>query len=231
MTPSEKRLRAVDEGVSINPLVGERGTFYETNHAAFATILEIYARPGWRIADPTYGRGVFWKDVREGVYNVVATDIETHAIDFTDLPYKSDSFDMVVLDPPYRPGCSHKGMERAYRTGTAAKGKTPLKSMRDVLALYAKGITEAGRVLHKGGFAVVKCQDAVEAAHQTWTHLRIMESAQGLGFGVRDLIVVAPRSAPPATSHGRQFHARKTHSYFLVLRKGGTWPFGTRRTS
>lgn len=214
----------VDEGVEVTRALGERGTGYDSNAAAFAAILALYARPGQRIADPTWGRGVFWRDVPEDAYSLVATDLATHGIDLRELPYKAASFDLVVLDPPYRPKCSHGGMDRSYGTERAAP---LLRNMQDVLALYDAGMIEARRVLKRGGFLIVKCQDGAEGGKQFWTHVEIMRLAEHADFAVRDLVVVTPKKPPPRTCHTRQWHLRKSHSYFLVLRKGGAFPLGS----
>lgn len=49
--------------------------------------------------------------------------------------------------------------------------------------------------------------------------------AEALGFACRDLLVVAPSSVLK-TRWNRQRHLRKAHSYFLVFRTGGHFPFG-----
>lgn len=79
-----------------------------TNADLFPDILRIYAKPGDKIADVTYGRGVFWRKVDTSQYECfftdLAKDIEPPAIggvDMRDLPYEDESMDMVVIDPPY----------------------------------------------------------------------------------------------------------------------------------
>ena len=46
----------------------------------------------------------------------------------------------------------------------------------------------------------------------------------------RDLVVVTPPSTV-ASRWKRQKHLKKSHSYFIVMRKGGAWPFGQKATS
>jgi hypothetical protein len=48
------------------------------------------------VADVTWGKGVFWKNVPEGLYDVRATDIAT-GVDCRALPYTDSSMDCVVL--------------------------------------------------------------------------------------------------------------------------------------
>ena len=70
-----------------------------SNEQLFPHILDLHVPHGSTVADVTYGKGVFWKRVEDGAYNLLATDIET-GVDCRDLPYADESIDCVVLDPP-----------------------------------------------------------------------------------------------------------------------------------
>jgi hypothetical protein len=94
-----------------------------------------------------------------------------------------------------------------------------------VVELYVAGFIEAARVLRNGGFLVVKCQDTVQDGRNLWVHDTLRERAEALGFAMRDMLIVCPRSVL-ATRWERQRHLRKAHSYFLIFRKGGLFPFG-----
>lgn len=56
-----------------------------------------------RIADVTYGKGVFWRNVHKEDYDVLPTDIAT-GVDCRALPYGAATLDAVVFDPPYMEG-------------------------------------------------------------------------------------------------------------------------------
>jgi hypothetical protein len=71
-----------------------------TNAELIAEVARLYLRPGMRVADVTYGRGVFWRKVDTSVLDFHATDL-SDGVDFRNLPYADDSLDLVVLDPPY----------------------------------------------------------------------------------------------------------------------------------
>ncbi len=51
------------------------------NSAALKDILQLYVEEGQVIADVTYGKGVFWKDIDVDLYNFAASDIQT-GVDF-----------------------------------------------------------------------------------------------------------------------------------------------------
>ncbi len=194
-----------------------------SNARVFPRILDLYLAPGSRVADVTYGRGAFWREVPEGRYEVLATDLET-GTDCRDLPYAPGSVDCVVLDPPYMhsPGGRAyegvEGFEKHYRNnqpnGTGAKYHDA------VLALYAEAGAEAWRVLRERGVLIVKCQDEVCSNRQRLTHLEIAAGYQEQGFVVEDLFVVVRTNSPGVSRVVRQVHARKNHSYFLVAWKG-----------
>jgi hypothetical protein len=146
------------------------------------------------------------------------------------LPYASETVDLEVIDPPYRytparnvkqddaPG--HGVVDGLYNLQAAKLANTAA-----VVELYVAGFVEARRVLRHGGFLVVKCQDTVQDGKNLWVHDVLRERAEVLGFAMRDMLIVNPRSVL-ATRWERQRHLRKAHSYFLIFRKGGLFPFG-----
>jgi len=73
------------------------------NAEIFPEILDLHVPDGARIADVTYGSGVFWRNVDVSRYDLIPSDIAT-GIDCRNLPYEADSFDALVLDPPYMEG-------------------------------------------------------------------------------------------------------------------------------
>jgi tRNA G10 N-methylase Trm11 len=177
---------------------------------------------GSRVADVTYGKGVFWKQVPESDYAVMGTDLQ-NGIDCRNLPYKNSEIDCVVFDPPYMhsPGGTahqnHQNFENYYRNnGTESTTK---KYHEAVLDLYFKGSKEALRVLKPGGILIVKCQDEVCANKQRLTHVEIINELTDYGFVVDDLFVIMRNNLPGVSRLLKQVHTRKNHSYFLVFRK------------
>ncbi len=222
-----KEYRPVDEGVEVNDWLN---TVCETNDDGFARIINLYARPGDVIADPTFGNGVFWQKVDKGKYQTLLTDFKSDKVDLRCLPYADESLDMLACDPPYR----YTPEKNSKQENTPGHGKVDelynlqaakLKNTQMVLDLYYEGMKEGLRVLKKGGFLIVKCQDTVQDGKNIWVHNLLMAKAEELGYACRDLVVVAPPSVLK-TRWDRQRHLRKAHSYFLVFRKGGHFPFG-----
>jgi hypothetical protein len=214
-----KKTARVARGVATNDLVFS--AHVGTNDELFPDILSLYVPDGSRIADVTYGRGVFWNHVEPNRYKLEASDLKTGA-DCRDLPYSDDCLDAIVFDPPYMhtPGGTahngHQNFEHYYANNDATGEK---KYHEAVLDLYFSAAVEAWRTLRPDGIYILKCQDEVCANRQRLTHVEIINELVDMGFIVEDLFVVVRHNKPGVSRLLRQVHARKNHSYFLVFRK------------
>jgi hypothetical protein len=226
--------------------------FVGNNDEIFPAILDLHVPRGARIADVTYGKGVFWKRIPAGRYHLVASDVTAKkkkdrliqvddvadGVDCRALPYPDKSFDCIVLDPPYmeglyRPqtshlagGGTHRAFRRHYSNGKSTNGGP--KWHEAVLEMYFRAGREAYRVLRDNGALIVKCQDEVSANRQRLTHVEIINEYEAHGFYTKDLFVVVRQNQPGVSRLVKQAHARKNHSYFLVFVK---IPAGKKRGS
>src|SRR5579859_4834745 len=191
------------------------------NSEIFPNILNLYVPKGSKIADVTYGKGVFWRQVELNDYTLLATDLKD-GIDMKKLPYDETSIDCLVMDPPYMPTqytgiqqfSDYYGIEREFKKDKWAKG---------VLELYYSGMKEATRVLTAKGVLIVKCQDMVCANQQVLVHVDLIKYAESLDWRCEDIFILVQSNKRPHPRK-RQIHARKNHSYFLVfLRVGKKW--------
>jgi len=219
--PKPQEKRKVKNGKPSNELV--LSAYIEGNDSVFPRILGLYVKPGSVIADVTYGKGVFWRTIPDGEYQIRATDLQ-NGVDCRDLPYKNGELDCVVFDPPYMhtPGGSahtvHNQFEDHYRNNGTGN-RTNSKYHEAVLELYIDGGKEAHRVLRNRGVFIVKCQDEVCANRQRFTHVEIMAAYEKIGFVPEDLFVIVRNNRPGVSRVVQQVHARKNHSYFLVFWK------------
>jgi hypothetical protein len=219
--------RKSPDGVSTNALVFS--AYSGTNDEVFPLVLSLYVAKGSKVADVTFGKGVFWRHVPDDAYELLATDLAT-GVDCRDLPYEDASVDCVVFDPPYMhtPGgtahVNHQNYESYYRNNRA---DSPKKYHEAVLDLYFQAAREAWRVIREDGVYIVKCQDEVCANRQRLTHVEIINELSDLGFVAEDLFVVVRKGKPGVSRMLKQVHARKRHSYFVVLvkpRGKARWP-------
>lgn len=229
LTPSPKKIkRKSPAGIATSDII--LSAHVAGNAEVFQQILDLHVAPGSTVADVTFGKGVFWKDVPKDRYVLHASDIQT-GMDCRKLTYKDASHDCVVLDPPYMEGLfrrtggqlagagNYAAFREHYSNGKATNGGP--KYHAAVLDLYFRAAKEAHRALRDGGILIVKCQDEVSANQQRLTHIEITNELDRIGFYAKDLFVVVRRNKPAVSRILHQEHARKNHSYFMVFVKLG----------
>jgi len=238
--------RRVQGGVASNE--GVVSAYVAENAKVFASVASLHLPEGSIVADLTYGKGVFWKQIPQGLYHLRFSDIDAKVdrdvrhnvpvqtgVDSRALPYEDSSLDGAVFDPPYMEGLfrssenhlsghgTHSAFRLAYSNGKPKphleQGAPQPKWHDAVTDLYLKSGLEAYRVLKPGGVFVVKCQDEVSANKQRLTHVEIISAYESLGFYTKDLFVVVRKNRPVISRLKKQVHARKNHSYFLVFQK------------
>ena len=206
------------------------------NEDLFPVIMDLHVARKAKVADVTYGTGIFWKNIPKAAYQLFPSDLKT-GVDCTSLPYEDQSFDCVVLDPPYMEGLFRRAKNQLAGAGnydafrrTYSNGKSTANGPKyhaAVLDLYFRAGREAARVLKTGGVLIVKCQDEVSANLQRLTHVEIIEEFRTYGFFAKDLFILVRSNRPAVSRMLRQEHARKNHSYFLVfLKTNGANPRG-----
>jgi len=208
---------------------------YPDNAHLVAAAAHLFIADGTNVADVTYGKGAFWAKTDLTRFTFHATDLHEppphrrperfQTADFRDLPYKPESMDTVVLDPPYVHNPGKHVTDGRYRNAETTSGMYH----DDIINLYVAGMTEAVRVLKpEGGRLWVKCKDEVESSKQRWSHLELYDAAIDLGLFGRDLFVLTPNSKTTANRWAVQHHARKNHSFLWVFETGKA-PRGVRR--
>lgn len=186
-----------------------------------AELIEHAARLGylarsWRILDPTFGHGRFWR--RWQPDQLVAHDINPERApdgpaDFRRLPYADDTFDAAVFDPPYKlnGAAGSHASDDDYGVHDAA----PWQARHD---LIRAGITELARVVRPasrmrvdrrrtevvGGVVLIKCQDQVSSGAVRWQTREFADHAERVGLDLVDaLILTGHRPQPERTRrHG-----------------------------
>lgn len=224
-----KKKRRSPSGTATNALI--HSCHQGKNDLLFARILSLYVEKGSRIADVTSGKRVFWTHVAAQDYQLLMTDLRypKYGTDCRALPYKDNSIECVVFDPPYMHTAKtahlgHQGFEENYRNNASRNGSE--KKYHDaVLDLYFQAADEAYRVLREDGIYIVKCADEVCSNEQRLTHVEIITELARKGFIAEDLFVLMRINKPGVSRATKQVHARKNHSYFIVFRK----PKGLRR--
>lgn len=193
-----------------------------TNADLIAEVARLYIRDGAEVADVTWGRGAFWTKANDGRFKVQGSDVAEHIAtdgivqaDFRSLPYEDESFDVVVLDPPYIHNPGRHVTDSRYNNAGTTKGMYH----SDIRELYRAGMQEAMRVLRPGGYLFVKGKDEIESGKQQWSQTELLLDAQAMGLYGKDSFVLIPASRTSMRRWNTQKHARKVHSFLWVFEK------------
>ena len=188
------------------------------NGILISKVAKLYLPKDGKVADITWGKGVFWKNIDITKYDFFKSDKITcpeTPYDFTKrLPYKNKTFDVVVFDPPYAHNPGNMMVNDNYLNRETTKGMYH----KDIINLYKKGMRQAYRILKPGGALWVKCKDEIETSCQKWSHIEIHDMAVNMGFYAKDLFILIQKT-DPHIQHENQQHARKNHSYLWVFKK------------
>lgn len=76
----------------------------------------------------------------------------------------------------------------------------------------------AYNLLKDGGWLIVKTQDIITSNGQLWISHFVIDYAIVQGFTLEDKFILVAQTLP-IKYFGKQKHARKYHSYFLVFKK------------
>jgi hypothetical protein len=176
-----------------------------------------YLDTRFRVLDPTYGLGNWWKlwcpwEGRLHRHDLDPAKAPDGPMDFTALAYPARSFDVVAFDPPYKlNGTPTPAVDAAYGVHEAA-------SPRDRLDLMLEGLSEAARVTRTGGFVLMKCQDQVVSGRKVFQTLLMANHGQKEA-NLRLLDMLHVSSYRPQPRGRRQVHSAGNYSSLLVFRK------------
>jgi len=168
--------------------------------------------------DPTYSKGNFYKvtGINQPKYksDLYPQDEQTIKSNANQLPFENGSIKSIMFDPPFLAGYT-----KEKPTGLIGERFHGFRYMRDVWAWYDECLVEHHRILSARGTLIFKCQDTVSSGKQHFSHVHVMNKASELGFYVKDLFILLAKNRIVGHNHSNQKHARKFHSYFLVLQK------------
>lgn len=172
-------------------------------------IMEVLFPDAKTVLDLTYGHGSFWKFEHD--LRVTGMDIRPVADvqgSFTDAPFADQSFDVVILDPPFLTDMSSKAiMGQQY---------TYYSAMNTLKMDVQWGLEEAWRVSKLG--IVYKCQDYIHGAKPIWMSDWAREVLPAPPF---DVVYLKQRQKMISPLWKNQLSAWRNHSNFWIFRKDG----------
>ena len=194
---------------------------YNSNFDTIRNIMELYKIERFDL-DCTYSKGSFWKDLpspvnKSDLYPVNESVIQASS---ENLPFDDGSMNSIMYDPPFViAGATYK--QNKEGSSIMAKRFEGYTTYNDLMKNYFNTLKELYRVCNKNGFVVFKCQDTVSGGKNHFTHSMIMNMAMDIGFYPRDLFILhnKVRINSFGTKWTKQEHARKYHSYFIILQK------------
>lgn len=176
-------------------------------------ILDLYNDSQPIDFDPCYNLGMFYKDNKVDAPRV-KSDIKpllpgVEKIDVTALPFENE-FKCIIFDPPFLAGGGSSG-KMAQRYGC-------FNRVEDLEHFYIDAFHSLQRALKRKGILICKCQDFVNGRRNYIFHNYVLNLAREFNFKVLDLFILFSKTRP-SSRIDKQQHARKYHSYFIVLKK------------
>ena len=187
---------------------------FENEQELIRAILDIHLDTDTFDCDPMYFKGNFYKSIPKPKYkfDINPQVPECKYGDATNLPISDKKLRSIMLDPPFLFGI-HGKADKYY----SARTHTIFAGFDELEKCYKGILSEAYRVLDRGGVCVFKCQDYTDSK-TTMTHCKVYEWANEIGFYAKDIaILVLPNKV--YNSHTHQRHLRKIHTYFWVFIK------------
>jgi hypothetical protein len=172
------------------------------------------------ILDATINRGRFWLGSQRPV---IGLDINFHYRphvmgDNMQMPFRQDTFDVVVYDPPHIP---NQGKDRLkdfnLRFGLGLK--SPKENGYNFSHLYPAFVQEAYRVLKREGILLCKITDYIHHHRYQWAHVEIILAASEVGFKPCDCIIKIRKGPIIDPRWKKAHHTRRHHCYWLIFRK------------
>lgn len=173
-----------------------------------------------RILDATVNVGRFW---RGSSRQIIGLDVNsrfrpTVVGDNLAMPFRSESFDVIVYDPPHIPN-QGRDRQKDFNSRFGLVLKSSKENGYNFSHLFSPFVREAHRVLSPEGVLFCKITDYVHNHRYQWAHIDLVQAAAAAGFVPCDCIVKV-RKGPIIDPKWRiAHHARRHHSYWLVFRK------------
>jgi len=172
--------------------------------------------------DCTYSQGYFYKNGKvpqpKLKFDINPQTKDTIKADSRRLPLLDNSLSCIMFDPPF---LISKGpsLKKIVKGSTVISTRfSSFESTQELYSYYFHSLKEFNRILKDNGIVIFKCQDTVSSGKNYLSHYFILNMAIGIGFYPKDLFILVASSRIIGNIN-HQIHARKFHSYFLVLEK------------
>jgi SAM-dependent methyltransferase len=184
-------------------------------------MLDFYPHmPPQLILDATVNAGRFWRGSQRPV---IGLDINPRyrpdiVGDNRHMPFRDESFDVVVYDPPHIPN-QGKDRSKDLNTRFGLVLKSSAVQGYNFSHLYLPFVREAYRLLKPQGILLCKIADYVHNHRLQWAHVDVIQAATAAGFCPCDCIVKIRKGPIVDPKWQVAHHARRHHCYWIIFRK------------
>lgn len=172
------------------------------------------------ILDATINGGRFWRDSKRPV---IGLDVEIKhkpavVAHNTQMPFRSEAFDVIVYDPPHIPN-QGKDKKKDFNTRFGLVLRSSKENSYTFSHTFPPFTKEAYRVLKAEGILLCKITDYVHHHRYNWAHLDFIQAAREVGFRACDCIIKIRKGPIIDPRWKTAHHTRRQHCYWLVFRK------------
>jgi SAM-dependent methyltransferase len=172
------------------------------------------------ILDATINGGRFWRNSKR---SVIGLDIDPKhrplvCADNAAMPFRADSFDVVVYDPPHIP---NQGRDRSkdFNNRFGLGARSPKEHGYSFAHTFPIFMREAWRVLEPDGVLFCKIVDYVHNHRYQWAHVDLLRAGEATGFTPCDCIIKVRKGPIIDPKWKVAHHTRRQHCYWIVFRK------------
>lgn len=188
----------------------------EKDSEILKAIDDIFLKNKWFDLDPTYSKGVFYKDIKQPKIKSDLKPLNDDVIksDASDLQFIEDnSLESIIFDPPFL-----FRNRKSENNDKISNRFTYFNSYEELQNMYINSLNCFYKKLKKGGYVCFKCQDMSDGKFYC-THNFIINYATNNGYILKDIIIKKSNSKLQRDAKQQNCTA-KVHSYWLILKKG-----------
>jgi SAM-dependent methyltransferase len=218
--PFSKKLSpgSIEKDSEYEPLAS---VWYGEDAELIERLLRFYPRKKpQHILDATVNGGRFWKGSKRRVIgiDVDARHKPTFVADNTAMPFRDESFDVVVYDPPHIPN-QGKDKSKDFNTRFGLVLRSSKENHYTFSHTFPPFVKEANRVLKPEGILLCKLTDYIHHHRYQWAHIDFIIAAREAKLTACDCIIKIRKGPIIDPKWKNAHHSRRQHCYWLVFRK------------
>jgi SAM-dependent methyltransferase len=218
LTAQQKFSRSPEAITKYSPLAS---VWYGDDPELLENLLNFYPRKKpRRILDATVNRGRFWKGSRRPVTGLDIDPRYRPSVlgDNTRMPFRDESFEVVVYDPPHIPN-QGRDKSKDFNTRFGLVLRSSKENGYTFSHTFPPFVREAFRVLKPEGILLCKITDYIHHHRYQWAHIEFINAAREVGLVPCDCIVKVRKGPIIDPRWKKAHHSRRQHCYWLVFRK------------